>query len=84
MTYAINDTHDPSLECRVESAHDPKTDFPIQNLPFGIFVRLQRDPRPRAGVAIGDCILDLLEYVVKKEGFKVERAADGRLALPGH
>ncbi len=61
MSYAINDTHDPSIECRVESAHDPKTDFPIQNLPFGVFARLQGDPQPHTGIAIGDCILDLVE-----------------------
>jgi fumarylacetoacetase len=34
------------------------TDFPIQNLPFGIFSSADR-PRPRVGVAIGDQILDL-------------------------
>jgi fumarylacetoacetase len=32
--------------------------FPIQNLPYGIF-KTPRDARPRAGVAIGDCVLDL-------------------------
>lgn len=35
----------------------PESDFPIQNLPYGIF-KLRED-RPRAGVAIGDLILDL-------------------------
>lgn len=34
-----------------------KSDFPIQNLPFGIFSTKERSPR--AGVAIGDLILDL-------------------------
>ena len=34
------------------------SDFPIQNLPFGIF-STSEDPAPRAGVAIGDWILDL-------------------------
>ena len=33
------------------------SDFPIQNLPFGIFSTSDRSPRP--GVAIGDQILDL-------------------------
>jgi fumarylacetoacetase len=32
--------------------------FPIQNLPYGIF-KTPGDARPRAGVAIGDCVLDL-------------------------
>lgn len=34
MTYEINETHDPNLKSWVESANDPDTDFPIQNLPF--------------------------------------------------
>jgi len=34
-----------------------KSDFPIQNLPYGIFK--PRNGGPRAGVAIGDLILDL-------------------------
>jgi fumarylacetoacetase len=34
MPYAIDDTHDPKLESWVESANDPDTDFPIQNLPL--------------------------------------------------
>ena len=36
MPYEIDDTHDPKLESWVESANDPETDFPIQNLPFGV------------------------------------------------
>ncbi|MBX3265999.1 MAG: fumarylacetoacetase [Acidobacteria bacterium] len=32
--YEINETHDPNLKSWVESANDPNTDFPIQNLPF--------------------------------------------------
>lgn len=35
----------------------PESDFPIQNLPYGIFK--PRNGSPRAGVAIGDLILDL-------------------------
>lgn len=33
------------------------SDFPIQNLPFGIFSTVDRTPR--AGVAIGDFVVDL-------------------------
>ena len=40
----------------VASANDPGTDFPLQNLPFGVFRQGGRD---RIGVAIGDRILDL-------------------------
>jgi fumarylacetoacetase len=55
----VNQTHDPKLRCWVESANDPAGDFPVQNLPFGIFRRKGSKERPRGGVAIGDQILDL-------------------------
>src|SRR5262245_38079259 len=61
MTYTINETHDPNLRSWVESANDPNTDFPIQNLPFGLFARLDLGSEPRVGVAIGDQVLDLSE-----------------------
>lgn len=47
--------HDPTLHSFVPDAQN--TDFPIQNLPFGIF--RPRSDSPRIGVAIGDYILDL-------------------------
>ncbi|MEZ4690504.1 MAG: hypothetical protein R3A12_10110 [Ignavibacteria bacterium] len=34
------------------------SDFPIQNIPFGIF-KSKNNSKPRAGTAIGDLILDL-------------------------
>ncbi len=55
--YPIDQTHDPRLESWIESANDPHSDFPIQNLPYGVF--LDRQNRPTIGVAIGDQILDL-------------------------
>jgi fumarylacetoacetase len=57
----INETHDPNLQSWVESANDPNTDFPIQNLPLGVFIRPGRDEAPCIGVAIGDQILNLDE-----------------------
>ena len=54
----IDETHDPALASWVESANDPATDFPIQNLPFGRF-REASDLDWRIGVAIGDQVLDL-------------------------
>lgn len=57
----INETHDPNLRSWVESANDPNTDFPIQNLPLGLFDRLDSGFRKRVGVAIGDHVLDLHE-----------------------
>lgn len=53
----INETHRADLRSWVESANDPATDFPIQNLPYGVFRR--SGEVPRIGVAIGDHILDL-------------------------
>ncbi|MEJ8757347.1 fumarylacetoacetase [Pontibacter sp. H259] len=49
--------NDPTLHSWIEIA--PNSDFPIQNLPFGIFETDNRDPR--VGVAIGEYVLDLLE-----------------------
>ena len=56
----MNKTHDPSLASWVESANSPDTDFPIQNLPFGVFSRKGETER-RVGVAIGDQIVDVGE-----------------------
>ncbi|MEE2996063.1 MAG: fumarylacetoacetase [Pseudomonadota bacterium] len=56
----LNETHDPKLQSWVDSANDPEADFPLQNLPFGVFA----DPKSgkgRVGVAIGDMILDVVE-----------------------
>ena len=55
----LNETHDPALRSWVESANVQNTDFPIQNLPFGIFRRRGSSEALRAGVAIGDQILDV-------------------------
>jgi fumarylacetoacetase len=54
---ALNETHDPGLRSWVESANVAGADFPIQNLPFGVFRR--PGEHARGGVAIGDQILDL-------------------------
>jgi fumarylacetoacetase len=66
----INETHDPNLKSWVESANDPATDFPIQNLPLCVFYTEAKDEfpneepfwywtDPRVGVPIGNYILDL-------------------------
>jgi fumarylacetoacetase len=56
----VNETHDPALTSWIESANSPDTDFPIQNLPFGVFSR-RGDSERRVGVAIGDQIVDIGE-----------------------
>ncbi len=60
----LDATHDPERRSWVESANMPDADFPIQNLPLGRFRRRARgaggEAEPwRAGVAIGNYILDL-------------------------
>jgi fumarylacetoacetase len=57
--HEINETHDRTLASWVESANSGVTDFPIQNLPFGVFRRDGRNEPFRGGVAIGDQILDI-------------------------
>ena len=56
MRWPIDETHDPARTSWVSSANG-HPDFPVQNLPYGIFAPVGADPR--AGVAIGDAILDL-------------------------
>ena len=57
--HGLNDTHDPALQSWVAAANLPGGDFPIQNLPFGLFRRAGTREAFRGGVAIGDQILDL-------------------------
>ena len=54
-----NATHDPKLRSWVASANEPGTDFPVQNLPFGVFRRRDDRDVPCVGVAIGRMILDV-------------------------
>src|SRR6202790_2337548 len=50
--------NDPSLRSFIPV--DPTSDFPIQNLPYGVFSS-KDGLAPRVGVAIGDYVLDLWE-----------------------
>lgn len=58
-------TNDPNLKSWVKSANAADCDFPIQNLPFGVFSDGVNEAA-RVGVAIGDSILDLT--VLAKQG----------------
>ncbi len=60
----LNASHDVSRRSWLASANPGAGDFPLQNLPFGIFRESGDKTTFRAGVAIGDQVLDL-------------RAADG-------
>ena len=52
----LDESHDPNARCWVEGA-GRHPDFPVQNLPLGLFS--DGDSGPRAGVAIGDFVFDL-------------------------
>ena len=65
----LDETHDPAARSFVASANVTGADFPLQNLPLGVF-RVGAD-LPRIGVAIGDQVLDLAAAI-----------ESGRLALP--
>ena len=56
MHFPLDETHDPARTSWVASANG-HTEFPLQNLPFGVFSTAEG--APRGGVAIGDSIFDL-------------------------
>ena len=58
-TNLLNETHNPALVSWVESANVENCDFPIQNLPFASFKLKSSEEDFRAGVAIGDQVVDL-------------------------
>src|ERR1035441_2887297 len=55
----MNETHEPLLRSWVDSANSPGHDFPIQNLPFGVFRRAGSALPFRGGGAIGGWVVDL-------------------------
>jgi fumarylacetoacetase len=59
----LNATHDPARRAWVDSANLADAEFPIQNLPFGVF---DDGAARRAGVAIGDQIVDLAALLALK------------------
>ncbi|MBS0662639.1 MAG: fumarylacetoacetase [Verrucomicrobia bacterium] len=58
MTAELNITHDPARRSWIDTACVPGADFPLQNLPFGVFSTADQSTA-RIGVAIGDQVLDL-------------------------
>ena len=60
---AVNETNDPKLRSWVEVS--PDSDFPIQNLPFGVFER--HGSESGAATAIGDFIIPL--YYLQRKGY---------------
>ncbi len=55
----MNDTHRPDLASWVDAAHDDGTDFPLQNLPLGVFRPRGAGEPWRVGTAIGDAVFDV-------------------------
>ncbi len=80
MTYEINETHDQKLKSWIESANQPDTDFPIQNLPFCVFTRACTYEDVRIGIGIGDFVLDIYACyeccLFDDESFTIAVAAD--------
>lgn len=83
MTIEINATHDAAATSWVESANGD-TDFPLQNLPFGVF-RSAAAPA-RGGVALGDRIIDLTALLetglLSGDAVAAAQAASGDTVLP--
>lgn len=77
MSWPLDKTHDPQTVSWVASANIEGTDFPIQNLPFGVFRRKGGEDAPRVGVAIGEDVLDVAACVGAVE-FREPAAAAAR------
>lgn len=69
----LDETHDPAVQSWVDSANDPTTDFPIQNLPYATIWDEDRE-HAHFGVMIGDHILDLHELSLTDAGAPIEYA----------
>jgi fumarylacetoacetase len=63
ISMTLDHTHDGTARSWVDSANDFTGDFPIQNLPFGVFRRRGANESFRGGVAIGAQIVDLAALV---------------------
>jgi fumarylacetoacetase len=77
MKPILDETHDSAAQSWVESANVGGADFPVQNLPFGVFRRNDAGIA-RVGVAIGDSIVDISG--VLSEGL----LSDNGVALAGN
>jgi fumarylacetoacetase len=83
MTPTLDRTHDAALQSWMDSANDPATDFPLQNLPLGMFRRAGGgDPAVGPGVAIGDRVADLRAAV--RAGLLPQELADAIDAVDVH
>jgi fumarylacetoacetase len=83
MTIKLNATHDPARRSWLASANAADTDFPIQNLPFGVF---RHGGEVRGGAALGDRIIDLGRLLaagaLTGSGAEAAQAASGQSLAP--
>jgi fumarylacetoacetase len=75
---ALDATHHPSRRSWVETANAADCEFPIQNLPYGVFSAPAKGPR--VGIAIGDQILDLA--ALEEAGLVVPKAGERVFSRP--
>jgi fumarylacetoacetase len=75
----LDETHGADLQSWVESANDSAIDFPIQNLPLGVF--RVGDGARRVGVAIGNRVLAV--DAAARLGFLPGDAREAALACTG-
>lgn len=82
--WTTDETHDPARTSWIESAQG-HADFPIQNLPYGVFS--PAGATPRIGTAIGDSILDLAacagEGLIAQDDVLLRSTLNPLMALPG-
>lgn len=75
MTAGLNETHDVNRRSWVVTANDKAANFPIQNLPFGVFRRKGSAEPFRCGLAIGQCIVDVAPLAKSFEGLARDGAS---------
>lgn len=75
---ALNATHDPARRAWLATANDPDGEFPLQNLPFGLFTH---GGWTRGGVALGDRVIDLAGLAAS--GLLADGAAAAAAAASG-
>jgi fumarylacetoacetase len=73
MTNQLDQTHDALRRSFIDSANDPAGDFPIQNLPLGVFAR---GAKRHVGIAIGNSILDVTGAGMELFGGEASTAAE--------
>jgi len=63
----LDHTHDKATNSWLDSANDIDSHFPLQNLPYSIFRRRTGGDTFRAGIALGDQIIDITKLLREKQ-----------------